>query len=97
MQRGYYYVCIIVIYSRACAIPDPGTDTVVLTGGQTFTTVVRYGQQGWLEDLIPLISGRCCHACTGFISAGRLVSKYQRGVIIRISACLQEESLSLVL
>jgi len=58
----------------ACAIPDPITDTVVVTGGaDTETTVVRYGQQGWLEDLPPLITGRYDHACSSFMSAGRLM------------------------
>ena len=74
------------IYSYACAIPDPVTDTVVVTGGDiAMTTVVRYGQQGWLEDLPPLITGRWRHACSSFMSAGRLVSEYWWGVIIRIS------------
>ena len=74
-----------IYYSQACAIPDPVTDTVVVTGGvdrdyNAMTTVVRYGQQGWLEDLPPLITGRKWHACSSFMSAGRLVSEYWLGV-----------------
>ena len=66
----------------ACAIPDPVTETVVVTGGRlTWTTVVRYGQQGCLEDLPPLITGRFRHACSSFMSAGRLVSKYRGGLL----------------
>ena len=62
------------------------TDTVVVTGGyRTENTVVRYGQQGWLEDLPDLITGRYKHACSSFVSSGRVVSKYQGGIIIRIS------------
>jgi len=62
--------------NRACAISDPVTDTVVVTGGvggDTMNTVVRYGQQGWLEDLPPLITGRESHACSSFMSSGRLM------------------------
>ena len=67
----------IVNYSQACAIPDPVTDTVVVTGGaDTKETVVRYGQQGWLADLPPLITGRGQHACSNFMASGRLVSRY---------------------
>merc|ERR1719468_824107 len=58
----------------ACAIPDPVTDTVVVTGGLlTENTVVRYGQQGWLEDLPDLITGRYIHACSSFVSSGRVM------------------------
>ena len=66
----------IVNYSQACAIPDPVTDTVVVTGGSGSGTVVRYGQQGWMADLPSLIFGRSQHACSSFMSSGRLVSKY---------------------
>ena len=65
------------------------TDTLVVTGGEdTWNTVVRYGQEGWLEDLPDLITGRYLHACSSFVSSGRVVSKYQGqrgGIIIRIS------------
>ena len=64
------------IYSHACAIPDPVTDTVVVTGGdyEGDYGVTMYDQQGWLEDLPPLITGRMGHACTSFMSSGRVVS-----------------------
>ena len=56
----------------ACAIPD--TDTVVITGGKnTLTTVSVYNDQGWVEDLPELITGRRDHACTSFMSGGRRV------------------------
>ena len=74
------YVCNIVYFSLACAIPDPITDTVVVTGGSQ-PTVVRYGQQGWLEDLPSPITGRHYHACSSFMTSGRLVSKYQRELL----------------
>ena len=57
-------------YREACAIPDPDTDTVVVTGGfYTFTTVSRYGKQGWEEDFSSgLNSGRWGHGCASFLS-----------------------------
>ena len=86
MQWGYYHFCNIVYYSQACAIPDPITDTVVVTGGYLdMPNVARYGHQGWLQDLPSLIFGRSRHACSSFMSSGRLVSIHQRGVIIKIS------------
>ena len=88
-------MCNIVYYSSACAIPDTVTDTVVVTGGVfTWTTVVRYGQQGWLEDLPPLITGRSYHACSSFKSGERLVSKYRGGIIIRISNMIYVKMIS---
>ena len=76
------YHCSYCSYSSACAIPDTATDTVVVTGGtQPRTSVVRYGQQGWLEDLPGLLTGRYLHACSSFVSSGRLVSKYQRELL----------------
>jgi len=54
----------------ACSISDPDTDTVVLTGGgDTITTVSRYGKKGWIEDFSSgLITGRKGHGCTSFLS-----------------------------
>ena len=36
----------------ACSIPDPASDTVIVTGGGLLSTntVSRYGRAGWLED-----------------------------------------------
>ena len=63
-------------YRQACAIPDPDTDTVVITGGWwTQTTVSRYSVRGWQEDLPGLITGRRNHACAGYMSGGRRVRK----------------------
>ena len=72
----------IVYYSQACALPDPITDTVLVTGGLfSSSSVTRYGQQGWLEDLPTLITGRYSHACSSFMSSGRLVSKYKEELL----------------
>ena len=64
-----FIVC--VYYSRACAIEDPDTQTVVITGGDyTLTTVSVYGLKGWVEDLEALNTGRRSHACTSYKTAG---------------------------
>ena len=57
-----------------CAIPDPDTDTVVITGGlDTLTTVSVYSVHGWVEDLPSLNIGRYLHACTSYMSGGKRV------------------------
>ena len=63
---------IAVYYRNACAIPD--NNTVVITGGHnTRTSVSRYNDQGWIEDLPSLITGRYGHACAGYTSEGNRV------------------------
>ena len=54
----------------ACSIPDPDTDTVLVTGGTfTLTTVSRYGKQGWIEDFSSrLRTGRFNHGCSSFLN-----------------------------
>ena len=65
--------------NQACAISDPDTDTVVITGGQDtetkspLPTVSVYSVQGWKEDLPGLIIGRYFHACAGYTSGGKRV------------------------
>ena len=67
-----------VYYSGACAIPDPDTDTVVVTGGKfTRNTVSVYSVQGWQENLPSLNTGRSYHACTSYMSGGKRVSYYK--------------------
>ncbi len=58
------------IYRFACAIPDPDTDTVAVTGGKyILTTVSRYGNEGWREDFSSgLNTGRYHHGCTSFLA-----------------------------
>ena len=58
-----------------CAIPDPDTVTVVITGGRgTSNTVAVYGVQGWQNDLPPLNTRRERHACTSYIFGDKRVS-----------------------
>ena len=57
----------IIIYSRACAIPDG--EAVVLTGGESSiirSKVSRYNKDGWMEDLPDLNMGRWAHGCAGY-------------------------------
>ena len=57
----------ILIYSRACAIPDG--ESVVLTGGEKGiirSKVSRYNKDGWMEDLADLNMGRWGHGCAGY-------------------------------
>ena len=57
----------IIIYSRACAIPDG--ESVVLTGGESGairSKVSRYNKDGWMEDLPDLNMGRWAHGCAGY-------------------------------
>jgi len=57
-------------YRSACSIPDPDTDTVLVTGGKiTRNTVSRYGKEGWIEDFSSgLKTGRDSHGCSSFLS-----------------------------
>ena len=63
-----------VCYSYGCAIDDPDTQTVIITGGGwTRSTVSVYGLQGWVEDLQPLNTGRYFHACSSYKTGGTRV------------------------
>ena len=64
----------VFIYRNSCAIPDPDTETVVITGGRYYRNRVSvYSVQGWQDDLPDLITGRYYHACAGYMSGGRRV------------------------
>ena len=55
---------------RACAIPDPDNEEVIITGGwylDTQTPVSVYNKAGHQRDLADLNTGRYLHACTSFI------------------------------
>ena len=64
------------MFRSSCAIPDPDTNTVIITGGggfpsynrdQNYTLVSRYDKNGWLADLPPLKIGRYQHSCTSYV------------------------------
>ena len=75
MLWGWVDICDIVYYSMACAIPDPDTDTVVVTGGYNdLNTVVVYSVQGYKKDLPSLSIGRYRHACSSYVTGGKRVS-----------------------
>ena len=63
-------------FSFVCAISNP--ETVVITGGgdnQNPNIVSVYNDQGWQEDLAPLINARQRHGCAGYTSGGKRVSQ----------------------
>ena len=58
-------------YRGACAIP--GMESMILTGGgYTYTTdwVRKFGLEGHLSDLAPLLVGRYYHGCGGYYRQG---------------------------
>ena len=58
------------VYSYACAVADPDTDTVILTGGWgTLTRAWRYSTQGLEAELPSLGVGRFWHGCAGYREA----------------------------
>ena len=63
-----------------CAIPDPGGNEFIMTGGSmpgnivmSNTEVSVYNEDGWKENLMPLNKGRWSHGCTSFIKDGKMV------------------------
>ena len=61
---------------RACAIPDPDLQSVIITGGYyTMNKVSEYSTLRWIQDLEPLGQGRRVHACASFLSAGERVKQ----------------------
>ena len=68
---------------RACAIPDPDNDEVIITGGYyTRTTVSIYNKDGYQGDLADLRNGRFDHACSMFDQDGKKVSLINLNKII---------------
>ena len=62
----------VIHYRQACSISL--ADHVVITGGYwTQTTVSRYNDDGWVEDMPSLNQGRNIHGCTLFLSGGEQV------------------------
>ena len=71
------------LFRSACAITEEDTRTVVITGGhgvhaststQTLRKAIRYGMDGWVENLEDMNRERKLHACTSYISSGERVS-----------------------
>ena len=69
-----------LIYDRrACAIPDPDNEEVIITGGwDTWSTVSVYNTEGHQRDLADLREGRSFHACSMFYGSNvNKVYKYK--------------------
>ena len=62
---------------RACAIPDPDNEEVIITGGgyleDTLKTVSVYSESGWQKDLASLNQGRRSHGCGSYVNGGKKV------------------------
>ena len=63
----------------ACAIPDPESGEVVITGGvHTGARVSVYTEAGWRGDLAPLRGERWRHGCTSYRDRGtRVITVYR--------------------
>ena len=60
----------------ACSIPDPETDTVIITGGYNDSPWRRtsvYNENGFVENLGDLNYPRFLHGCTSFIADNKRV------------------------
>ena len=77
----------------ACAIPDPDSSSVVITGGLLFPEVVsRYGRKGWIEDLQNLTEPRSHHGCGSYTSNGQRVC-FSIWLYTRVRLCHEYSSL----
>ena len=67
---------IVILFSAGCAIEDPDTDTVIITGGTNInidytiagSIVSVYNEHGWQRDLPNLKQQRMYHACSSYLS-----------------------------
>ena len=67
--------------NAACSIPDPETDTVIITGGN-YDTIPRnritslYNEDGWVLNLGNLKYPRRFHGCTSYVANKKRVQNY---------------------
>ena len=70
MNACFIKQTLIFFLRNACSLPDG--DTVVVTGGQyTQPEVSRYNENGFVETLPNLVTGRWTHSCSWFINDDR--------------------------
>ena len=56
-------------FRSACAIPDPDSSSVIITGGVgQYGNVYRYTMAGWAGALPSLHTGRYWHACGSYVT-----------------------------
>ena len=64
--------------TRACSIPDPDTDTVLITGGyyekRDVDTVSVYNRTGFVKNINGLYYSRSDHGCTSYIADNKRVN-----------------------
>ena len=72
----------------ACSIPDPETDTVIITGGNlndpNFKITSLYNENGFVEDFGMLKFKRYRHGCTSYVADQKRVNKF----ILLTNLCL---------
>ena len=70
----YILSFIILFFRQACAIPDPDSEEVIITGGMDHRKLVSvYSEAGWQRDLTSLNQGRKLHACGSYVNGGKKV------------------------
>ena len=64
--------------NAACAIPDPDTDTLIITGGdpKNETSTSLYNEDGFIESFGTLNHGRAHHGCTSYVTHNKRVIKF---------------------
>ena len=68
----------------ACSIPDPDTDTVVITGGRySEKTTSVYNEYGFIEYLGDLNFKRYEHGCTSYVSENTRVTFFWSFLLIK--------------
>ena len=67
----------------ACSIPDPETDTVIITGGNLYSSPTPrykltslYNEEGWVENFGNLTYERKYHGCTSYVADQKRVQNY---------------------
>ena len=72
----------------ACSIPDPETDTVVITGGNlndpNFKITSLYNENGFVKDIGMLTFKRYRHGCTSYVADQKRVNEF----ILLTNLCL---------
>ena len=66
---SFYSTSLNKYFRSACAIPDPDSSSVIITGGVgQYGNVYRYTMAGWAGALPSLNTGRYWHACGSYVT-----------------------------
>ena len=78
VSRWGYDAFVMICYDQYCCHDNTSQnadDTVV-------TILVRYGRDGWVEDLPDMLIGRRDHSCSSFVRNNRRVSSHPHNILI---------------